>query len=224
MSHEVVHISRFHFPSRFRSECIQAAMQTSLCSTFLGTKHFSHTKHIYSNIFMNPMTSRLHVVHYCRCCGQTQLVQLSSKKFCTLTLPVRSGSNKANVSFLVCDGCNMVRSGVLWLPHHLLGSWFDQCIANDTSNTIGTKMSRRSQKHDYLWLFDMSFKYMFFTTMQLHFFRISTRTPAKNKQKSWPNKTSTVDSRPGFRSASRPQRQQLWWTAGSIWETPTSFR
>lgn len=28
----------------------------------------------------------------------------------------------------------------------------------------------------------------------------------------------------GFRSASRPQRQQLWWMAGSIWETPTCFR
>lgn len=110
MPHEVVHTSTFHFPSRFRSECIQAAMQTSLCSTFLGTKHSLHKLH-YNHLyephdFCSCMLSAI-VLAAGRFNVQTQLVQLSSKKFCTLTLPVRSGSNKANVSFLVCDGCNM---------------------------------------------------------------------------------------------------------------------
>ena len=149
MPHEVVHTSTFHFPSRFRSECIQAAMQTSLCSTFLGTKHSLHKLH-YNHLyephdFCSCMLSAIVLVAG-RFNVQTQLVQLSSKKLCTLTLPVRSGSNKANVSFLVCDGCNMNGSfqGALtstegWCCTMVLGKL--KCFSSSAGNTIRTKMS-----------------------------------------------------------------------------------
>lgn len=168
-----------------------------------------------------PLLSLQQAVSTCK----TQLVQLSSKKFCTLTLPVRSGSNKANVSFLVCDGCNIqtFRSRVLWLPRKVGVVRWRWCLEswNASHHLLGTLSGQRwaAQNHDYLTgpskicVFLQPFSCISVESPPL-------LPPTQNKLTKQKNQHQ-LSIQTGFRSASRPQRQQLWWMAGSIWETPT---
>lgn len=202
MPHEVVHTSTFHFPSRFRSECIQAAMQTSLCSTFLGTKHFLHKLH-YNHLY-EPHDS-------CGCMLST--IVLAAGRF-----NVQNSTGAAEQQkILHTDPASAFRieqgqcffPGLRWLQHPNVSfqgaltsteGWcctmtmvlgMLKCFSSSAGNTIRTKMSSPKP-----WLFDRSFKNMcFFTTIQLHFCWISALTSTNPKQTDQTKEpTSTVDS------------------------------
>lgn len=205
MPHEVVHTSTFHFPSRFRSECIQAAMQTSLCSTFLGTKHSLHKLH-YNHLyephdFCSCMLSaivlaagRFNVQNSTGAAEQQKILHTDPASAFRIEqgqcfFPGLRWLQHPNVSF---QGALTSTEG--WCCAMVLGKL--KCFPSSAGNTIRTKMSSPKP-----WLFDRSFKNMFFYNHSAAFL-LNLRPYFLQPKTNWPNKRTNINCR--FRQVSGP--------------------